>query len=193
MGRFLHVSQMQGAADRIGSKIYVGPIMIAIRVFACTSVAVLLLIACTGLGGGLRQMPGQNPAAVELEQKIRLMLSYDENSDGMVTRAELEAGLRRQFVAADVNRYGYLDAKEMQAENDLRYRAFGVSYSPLIDWHQNGKIDFDEFAATARSVFEELDKNHDGKLDKDELRFPQPGRAGPAAGQTGRRGQSDTR
>jgi EF hand domain-containing protein len=167
--------------------------MIAIRIFACVSVAVLFLVACTGLRSRLGAIPGPNPAAAELEQRIRLMVSYDENSDGVVTRAELEAGLRRQFAAADVNHYGYLDAKEMQAENGRRYRAFGVSYSPLIDWHQNGKIDFDEFAATARSVFEELDKNHDGKLDKDELRFPQPGRIAPAAGQTGRRGQSDTR
>ena len=113
---------------------------------------------------------------METEQNIKLMLSYDENSDGVVTREELEAGLRRQFAAADVNHYGFLDAKEMQAENDRRYRAFGGSYSPLIDWHQDGRIDFDEFAAVPRSIFEELDKNHNGKLDNNELRLSATGR-----------------
>jgi hypothetical protein len=104
------------------------------------------------------------------------MLSYDENSDGVVMRQELEAGLRRQYVTADINRDGKLDVKEMQAENDRRFRAFGTEASPLIDWNQDGFIDFDEFASTARSVFEDMDKNHDGKLDKNELRLPQTGR-----------------
>jgi Ca2+-binding EF-hand superfamily protein len=91
-------------------------------------------------------------------------------------RQELEAGLKRQYATADLNHDGKLDVKEMQAENDRRFRAFGTEASPLIDWNQDGFIDFDEFASTARSVFEDMDKNHDGKLDKNELRLPQTGR-----------------
>jgi Ca2+-binding EF-hand superfamily protein len=165
----------------------------ALRFVLCAFAMGLTLLACANPRTGLRSVMGQDLATAESEQKIRLMLSYDENSDGVVTRDELEAGLHRQFATADANHYGFLDIKETQAENDRRYKVLGTSYSPLTDWHQNGKIDFDEFAATARSIFEELDKNHDGKLDRNELRFPQSGRvvAAPAGAQRTRRTQVD--
>ena len=111
----------------------------------------------------------------EQEQNIRLMLSFDANSDGTVTRQEMDAALRRQFDTCDTNHDGRIDMREMQAENDRRFRAFGTGASPLIDWNQNGEIEFDEFATTARSVFAELDKDHDGKLDMTELRLPRAG------------------
>jgi Ca2+-binding EF-hand superfamily protein len=125
-------------------------------------------------------MPGVLRPPSELEQNVRFMLSFDGNSDGTVTRDELEAALRRQFDACDANHDGRIDLTEMQAENDRRYRAAGTAASPLIDWNQNGQLDFDEFATTARSMFAELDKDMDGKLGPDELRLARPGR-GPIA------------
>jgi Ca2+-binding EF-hand superfamily protein len=107
------------------------------------------------------------------------MLSFDGNSDGTVTRDEMEAALRRQFEACDTNHDGHIDIKEMQAENDRRFRVNGAGASPLIDWNQNGEIDFDEFATTARSLFAELDKDMDGKLVPNELRLVPPGRGRP--------------
>jgi Ca2+-binding EF-hand superfamily protein len=146
------------------------------RLAALTGAGLLIASACAG-----PRNPGANanrppPPITETEQNIKLMLSYDENSDGTVTRQELEDGLRRQYAAADLNHDGKIDLKEMQAENDRRFRAFGTEASPLIDWNQDGIIDFDEFASTTRSVFEEMDKNHDGKLDNNELRLPAAGR-----------------
>jgi Ca2+-binding EF-hand superfamily protein len=122
-------------------------------------------------------MPGQPRPPSELEQNVRFMLSFDGNSDGTVARDEMEAALHRQFDAADTNHDGRLDVAEMQAENDRRYRAAGTAASPLIDWNQNGQIDFEEFATTARSMFAEMDKDMDGKLAPDELRLPRFGRA----------------
>ena len=146
----------------------------AIRIVACAGAVFLITTGCAGLRrvNGMRGLP---PIG-ETEQNIKLMLSYDENSDGVVMRQELETGLRRQYATADANHDGKLDVKEMQAENDRRFRAFGTEASPLIDWNQDGFIDFDEFASTARSVFDDMDKNHDAKLDQNELRLPQPGR-----------------
>jgi len=43
-----------------------------------------------------------------------------------------------------------------------------ASYTPIIDWKQ-GCIDYDAFASPTQSLFEELDKNGDDKLTKDEL------------------------
>jgi hypothetical protein len=163
---------------------------------ACLALA-LALTACAGGRGG-RPQPnapnGQAPAPTDREIDIRLMLSYDENSDGTVTRQELEDGLRRQFAAADTKHLGFLDAEETRAENDRRAKANGTGASPLIDWNQDGVVDFDEFATTARSVFETLDKNMDGKLTPDELRLPvvrgggMPGGAMQGAGGRGGRG-----
>jgi len=127
----------------------------------------------------------------EREQDIRLMLSFDGNSDGTVARDEMEAALRRQFAACDANHDGRVDIPEMQAENDRRFRASGTGTSPLIDWNQNGQIEFDEFASTARSLFAEMDRDSDGELDGNELRLPVPGRGrgGPPEGPNGARGR----
>lgn len=143
-----------------------------LRVLTCAGAVVLIAAACAGARNPRIAANRPPPPITETEQNIKLMLSYDENSDGTVTRQELEDGLHRQFAAADLDHDGKIDLKEMQAENDRRFRAFGTEASPLIDWNQDGYIDFDEFASTSRSVFEEMDKNHDGKLDPNELRLP---------------------
>jgi Ca2+-binding EF-hand superfamily protein len=147
--------------------------------------AILVTAACGGPRRG-PPMPGVLLPPGEQEQNIRFMLSFDGNSDGTVTREEMEAALHRQFEACDTNHDGKIDLAEMQAENDRRYRAAGTAASPLIDWNQNGQIDFDEFATTARSMFAELDKDKDGKLSPDELRLARPVRPiGPMGGGRG--------
>ena len=165
-----------------------------IRILVCGAAVTIAVCACAGPRrgpAGPGRPDGQIPLAGEPEQNIKLMLSFDGNSDGTVTRDEMEAALKRQFEACDTNHDGRIDLREMQAENDRRFRAFGTEASPLIDWNQDGQIDFDEFAATARSVFAELDRNHDGKLDRDELRLAPPGRGFPPSpeGRGGGRGR----
>ena len=150
-----------------------------VRFLGCGSAVLLLTAACGAMRGPPPGAAGPNGATRSLseqEQNIRLMISFDGNSDGTVTRDEMEAALRRQFAACDVNADGRIDIREMQAENDRRFRVSGAGASPLIDWNQNGQIDFDEFATTARSLFSELDRDSDGKLASDELRLLPPGR-----------------
>lgn len=133
----------------------------------------LLTVLCITVAASCGGIRNGNPAALELEQQARLMLTYDENSDGVVTREELEDGLHRQFAAIDAGRRGYLDTREVQAEDNRRSRVLGTSYSPMVDMHRNGMIDFEEFAALPRAIFDRLDRNHDGKLDQNELRLIQ--------------------
>jgi len=109
---------------------------------------------------------------IDLQRNIQEMLSFDANHDGTVTREELEAGLRGQFATADKNGDGVLDAAETQAENDRRWRENGTAFSPLIDWNQDGVIDFAEFATTARTLFAQLDRDRNGTLAGLELRVP---------------------
>lgn len=97
------------------------------------------------------------------------LLKYDANKDGTLTRNELEAGLHKDFDAFDTKHTGCLTADQVIAINQARQSEDEAAASPLIDWKQNGCVDFDEFASTARSLFEQLDKNGDGKLTPDEI------------------------
>ena len=141
------------------------------------------LVAAYGCGGRMQQML---PPA-EKEMSIQAALLYDANHDGKVTREEMEAGLRREFAAADRNSDGFLDLAEMQAENQKRFNANQTGFSPLIDWNRDGKLDMMEFATTTRSMFAELDTDQNGVLEGAELRVPRPPRqAGGAVGRFGR-------
>ncbi len=106
------------------------------------------------------------------------MLDKYADKDEVVTRAAMEAGLRADFAKADTNHDGCLEANEVRTVNEERWRVDESAASPLIDFEHNGCIDFDEFVATPRSLFDQLDKNGDGKLTPQELH---PGRKLPPA------------
>ena len=108
----------------------------------------------------------------EMQLNIRLMLSFDANMDGLVTRDEVEAGLKAQFEAADTDHNGSLNLSEIQAENARRWQTYGTGSSPLIDWNQDGVVSFAEFSATAHSVFAQMDRDKGGTLAGAELVAP---------------------
>jgi hypothetical protein len=128
--------------------------------------AVLFLAACGGVPSP-RAAPAQ-----EWHPPTELLDKYGDKS-GVITRAAIEAGLRADFSAADRNHDGCLDENEARAVNEARWQQSASTTSPLIDFFHNGCIDFDEFAAEPRSLFEQLDKNGDGRLTPAELH---PGR-----------------
>lgn len=115
-----------------------------------------------------RQIP-ENERPKEWHPSRDLLTKYDANHDGTVTKAELEAGLKAEFAAADINHDGCLTPDEVAAINEKRIQEQGSTSTPLIDWNQDGCVDFNEYAGTARSLFTEMDRNEDGKLDPKEL------------------------
>jgi hypothetical protein len=148
-----------------------------IRATVCGGV---VLLAAAGCGSRNSDGPAisRDPRAAfaqvgEIRQNIQLMLSFDANMDGSVSREEVEKGLRRQFEAADTDHNGSLNLREMQAENARRWQANGTSSSPLIDWNLDGAVSFAEFAGTAQSVFTQLDRDQGGTLAGTELRMPE--------------------
>lgn len=113
-----------------------------------------------GAGGAKHEEEWHSPVA--------MLLRYADK-DGKVTRAEMEAGLRRDFDAADTNHDGVLEMDEVRAVNEKRWNEDQAAASPLVDWNHDGVVDFNEFAATARSLFDQLDTNGDGVLSPQEL------------------------
>jgi Ca2+-binding EF-hand superfamily protein len=133
-------------------------------------IACLLLAAACAPATKPRWSPFAPQRAEDWHSGKRLIAGYDANNDGQVTRGELEAGLRQNFWQADHNRDGRLDPEEVAEANQRRIRLDESTAMPLIDWNQDGYVDFDEFAAGVRSQFEQLDLNGDGVISLDEFR-----------------------
>jgi hypothetical protein len=131
-----------------------------------------------------RWNPNGTPRDENWHSPATSLLKYDADHDGTLTRAELEAGLHKEFDSFDTKHTGCLTSDQVIAINQARQSEDQAAASPVIDWKQNGCVDFDEFAATARSLFESLDKNGDGKLTPDEIN-PKPQQQHRQGGQGG--------
>ena len=134
--------------------------------FASFLIVASLTAGCGIFGGPPRPGEGQPTGPTPIQKLFEL---YDTNHDGMFSRAELEAGLRADFAKADKNHDGRLDADEARAVNQQRWENDASMASPLVDWNQDGVIDFNEFAATARSLFEQYDLDGDGVITRSEV------------------------
>ena len=126
-------------------------------------------IAAGALAGGLsaaeRLPPGLPPSAA-------LLLRYDADKDGGVTKEEMEAGLKTDYAAADANSDNCVNSAEVRAENALRLRRDASQASPLVDWNLDGCVDLREFGNTAHSYFDLADRTKDGRVSQLELRGP---------------------
>lgn len=115
--------------------------------------------------------PFEAPRREDWHGPYNLILRHDADNNGKVTRRELEAGLRQDFWQADNNRDGRLDAEEVRAANLRRIRADQSTAIPLIDWNDDGYVDYGEFASAMRSLFEQYDADGDGIVTLDEMQI----------------------
>jgi len=137
------------------------------RLLAPAAVLIAFALAgCGSLSGGTHQREHQE---APWHPATAILTKYVTDKDGSLTRAQMEAGLRADFARADTKHLGRLDADEVRAVNQQRIATDQSTASPLVDWNHDGYVDFDEFAAEARSLFDQLDRNGDGKLTPDEL------------------------
>jgi hypothetical protein len=98
-----------------------------------------------------------------------MILKYDANHDGTLTRDELIKGLKAEFALHDTHHNGCLDPEQAGDINQGRVEADQSTATPVMDWNQDGCIDYTEFSAAPYSLFDQLDANHDGKLEPKEL------------------------
>jgi hypothetical protein len=98
-----------------------------------------------------------------------MILKYDANHDGTLTRDELIKGLKAEFAVHDTKHNGCLDPEQAGDINQGRVDADQSTATPVMDWNQDGCIDYTEFSAAPYSLFDQLDIDHDGKLTPKEL------------------------
>lgn len=137
-------------------------------------VALALALALAGCGTDRHR---RDERLVRWHPPVEMLLRYDFNHDGSITRSEMEQGLLADFTAADTNHDGRLDPDEVRAVNQMRWSRDASTTSPLVDWNHDGYVDFDEFAAAPRSLFDQLDTDGNGILSPAELK-PQEQRSG---------------
>jgi len=143
--------------------------------------AAFALSACAGGWFGHSHHRPVQGSSEEWHPPSEMLVKYDANRDGTLTRAELEAGLKADFDKDDADHSGCLNKDEVRAINQRRWEEDRSASSPLVDFKGLGCIDFDEFAAAPRSLFDQMDANADGKLTPDEL-HPQAKARNPNGG-----------
>lgn len=132
--------------------------------------AAMALAACSSEPEHHRWNPNGTPRNEDWHSPIGSLMKYDANQDGTLTRAELEAGLHKDFDALDTSHTGCLSSDQVTTINEARLKTDDAAASPLIDWKNKGCVDFDEFATTAHSLFEQTDLNGDGQITPEELK-----------------------
>ncbi|HEY8948215.1 MAG TPA: hypothetical protein VIM56_04965 [Rhizomicrobium sp.] len=126
--------------------------------------AALALSACAG-----DHHPDRKPPEAPWHPATQMLQKYVTNTDGSLTRAQMEAGLRKDFETADKNKTGCLDGDETRAINEERLNEDQATASPLVDFTGRGCIDFQTFSNTPRSLFQALDRDNNGVLTSQEL------------------------
>jgi hypothetical protein len=156
--------------------------------------------------GGQPGIPGQGPGGPGRGPGPRNEWNrmVDTNKDGNVDASEFQAAIDRTFTALDRNNNGVIDADEGRMAppppnagqsprpNGINDKVEGMDLLPPFFFDRALKdgtsLTREQFAAAAKAVFNEMDKDHDGVLSKDEARPPRgpdPPRDGRGGGEPG--------
>lgn len=134
-----------------------------------------IIIVMTGLAAcasgpkrGGSQGGSSQISAVSTHPVGLYFVGHDENDDGVTSRAELDAGIKKDWAKFDRNP----SATQFQSWTT---KVFGSSSAMptflSFDSNMNGVITESEFETRLVGEFNRLDKNGDGKIERSELIF----------------------
>lgn len=139
------------------------------------SLMLIALSAGTSLAQDQPTMPPQGGGGQMRQFQLPNFADLDKNKDGKISRDEFPSQFPPQmFDRLDTNHDGFIDETEWNA---MRARfgggggggpRTGESLLKLLDANGDGKISRDEFAKIL-TLFDVLDKDHNGELSQEEL------------------------
>ena len=112
--------------------------------------------------GGIGKF-SQQPATFE---------ELDADSDGEVTRAEMDANGQARFAAADTDNDGFLSPAELEARAQEGVKNRVNFLMSRADADKDGKLSYDEMRNAVpkrQATFEDLDTDNSGGLTKAEM------------------------
>jgi Ca2+-binding EF-hand superfamily protein len=141
--------------------------------------AMFIAVMVTGvLAQDAPPMPpgGQPGGGMRMQVQMPSFADLDKNKDKKISRDEWPSQMRPDsFDRIDTNHDGFIDEEEF---NGMRNRfagggmgggpRTGESLTKLLDANADGKVSRDEFAKIL-SLFDILDKDHNGELSQEEL------------------------
>lgn len=158
----------------------------------------ILLIATAAVALGAAGVIAAETAAPDHHRDGRQMrlMEYDQNKDGNITRAEVDAGVAVNFKTADKDGNGSVNEDEFKAYHADRRAAWKSAREAAgdtkpadgdkdragrhgrrgdrgdafkrVDWNLDGSLSLEEFAGRSRSMVARIDRDGDGTVTAEE-------------------------
>nr|WP_321445392.1 hypothetical protein [uncultured Cohaesibacter sp.] len=107
---------------------------------------------------------------------MKMFREFDTNGDRALTKDELDTGLTKKIKDNDTNGDGAVDLEEFKAEWMRMTQQRMVRAFQRMDRDGSGTVTLEEISEPASFMFERMDRNDDGKIDKSDRRERKWGR-----------------
>lgn len=129
-------------------------------------------LAIVPLIGGLATAAAVAHAETENKGDMRaghFFEKFDANDDGKVSAEEFDQTRMFNFEDIDTDQSGGVSMEEMTAHREKMRAQRQKKHFDKVDSDGNGEISKAEFDAKRTSMFERMDKNDDGMIEKSEM------------------------
>ncbi len=124
------------------------------------------ILAATPMTAALGHDQGKSAMKALIAEQFA---AADADGDGQVSRSEIYDERKSRFATTDSNNDGAISATELDTALAVWRLPRLTKRLALMDTDGNGSVDIEEFARHDRWLHR-LDKNHDGAIDRDEIK-----------------------